>query len=79
MNSTLTAQTSTAGICYFGDLSMAAMLGVRRGITLRASAERYFEYDQLAIQGTERFDIAVHGVGTASVPGPIIMLVFPGS
>lgn len=79
MNSTLTAQTSTSGICYFGDLRMGSLFGDRRGITITASSERYFELDQLAIKGTERFDISIHGRGTASVPGPIIMLKTPSS
>jgi HK97 family phage major capsid protein len=79
MNSTLTAQTSTKGICYFGDLRMAAMLGERRGLRVKLSDQRYFEYDQLGIQATERVDIVVHDVGNTSVAGPIIMLAFPGS
>lgn len=79
LNSTLTAQTSTEGICYFGDLSMAATFGSRRGLAIQATRDRYFEYDQLAIKGTERFDIVVHEVGTASAPGPMLQLLTPGS
>ena len=79
MNATLTAQTSAKGICYFGDLSMAATMGTRREITLQTTSERYFEYDQLAIKGTERFDINVHDVGDTSVAGAIIMLAMPSS
>lgn len=79
LNSTLTAQTSTTGLCYFGDLRMSSVFGVRRGMTMRASTERYLEYDQLAILATERFDIKNHGNGTASVAGPMIVLVTPSS
>jgi HK97 family phage major capsid protein len=79
MNSTLTAQTATSGLCYFGDLRMAAMMGERRGIRVKLSDQRYFEYDQLAIQCTERIDIVVHDVGTTAVYGPMIMLKTPGS
>lgn len=79
LNSTLTAQTSAVGGCYFGDLAMTATLGDRRGVTVDVDRSRYFEYDQIAIRGTQRFDIVVHEVGTASVAGPMIVLVFPGS
>jgi len=79
MNSTLTAQTSTDGLCYFGSLAQAAMLGTRGGIQLQTSEDRYFEYDQLAVRGIERFDVNVHERGTATAAGSIIMLTTPSS
>lgn len=79
MNSTLTAQTSATGLCYFGDLAMAAILGSRKGMTIAISGDRYFEYDQLGIRGISRFDINVHSRGTASLPGAIVGLSAPGS
>jgi HK97 family phage major capsid protein len=79
MNSTTTAQTSTDGIAYLGNLDLAASMGSRRGISIAVDSSRYFEFDQLAIRGTERFDINVHEKGTASVAGPVIMLKTPGS
>ncbi|HUT92359.1 MAG TPA: phage major capsid protein [Thermoguttaceae bacterium] len=79
MNTTLTAQTSAAGICYFGDLGMAASFGDRRGMTVAVSDQRYFEYDQIGIRGTERFDINVHDVGNTSVAGAMVMLSMPSS
>jgi len=78
LNSTLTAQTSTNILC-FGDLSMSAMLGNRRGISVMTSEHRYFENDQIGIKGTQRFDINVHERGTASVAGSILVLATPGS
>ncbi len=79
MNSTLTAQVSTDGLAYLGDLQMAASMGTRRGVSIAVDASRYFEFDQLAIKGTERFDLNVHEKGTASEAGPVIMLSTPGS
>lgn len=79
MNSTLTAQTSTAGLVYFGNLSQAAAYGLRRGITLAMSDQRYFELDQLAFRGTQRYVINVHERGTATVAGPIVRLDTPSS
>lgn len=79
MNKTLTAQTSTKGLVYFGDLSMAATMGTRRGMTMAISNERYFELDQIAIKATERFDINVHDVGDTTNAGAVIMLATPAS
>ena len=60
---------------FFGDLSMAATFGDRRGMTIAVSTERYFELDQLAIKGTERFDIVAHGLGDNTNAGPIVALI----
>ncbi len=79
MNSTLTTQTSTDGLCFFGDLRLGALLGTRRGISIATDSSRYFELDQLAIRGIQRYDINIHGTGTASAAGPIIQLSTPGS
>jgi HK97 family phage major capsid protein len=78
LNSTLTAQTSTK-ILAFGDLRAAATLGNRRGLGVKISDHRYLEYDQIGILGTERFDIAVHEQGTASVAGAILVMATPGA
>jgi len=81
MNSTLGAQTSTTGLCYFGNLQMAAIFGDRRGMSLAQSTDVYFTSDEIAIRGTERFDINVHDVGTATTAdaGCIVVLKTPGS
>ncbi|NBW11018.1 MAG: phage major capsid protein [Caulobacteraceae bacterium] len=79
MNSTLTAQTSTNGLCYLGDLRLAAHMGVGGGVRIDVDNSRYFEKDLLAIRGVERIDINYHETGTATVAGPVIMLSTPGS
>lgn len=60
---------------YFGDLTMAATKGNRRGVTIAADSSRYFEFDQTAIRSVIRYDINIHEVGTASAAGPVIQLV----
>lgn len=55
---------------FFGDLAMAADFGDRRGVMIAASEHVYFATDELAIRGTERFDINVHSVGDTSSTGP---------
>ena len=68
--------TSASGqiSCYFGDMSLAVMFGERRQITLAQSTEYKWDTDQLAIRGTERFDINPHDVGDASTVGPLVAL-----
>jgi HK97 family phage major capsid protein len=74
--STIAASTKFA---YFGDLSMAATKGNRRGVTIAADTSRYFEFDQTAIRSTLRYDISIHERGTASVAGPVVQLATPAS
>ena len=79
LNTTLTAQVSTTGLCYFGDLAMAAYLGDRKGITVAADSSVHFKQNSLALRGIQRFDINVHDIGTASASGALIALVTPGA
>lgn len=78
LNSTLGADTSKPK-AVFGDLKLGATLGNRRGVSIMESEHRYFEYDQIGIKGSERFDINVHGRGTATAPGPLVVLKTPGA
>ena len=82
MNTTLTAQTSTNGLVLFGNMKQTGYLGDRRALTIKTSDQRYIEYDQIAIQMTQRFD-CVNVVGDQLAPttaaGPMLMLVTPGS
>jgi HK97 family phage major capsid protein len=78
LDATLGSNVNTLGI-IFGDLSLGVTMGDRRGITIKSSDQRYFELDQLALLGTERFDINCHDVGTAAAAGPLVGLQFPSS
>ncbi len=71
--SALTTLASTV-VGFFGDLAMTATMGSRSGISIVSDSSRYFEYDQIAVRCTQRFDIVCHEVGTASAPGPMIAL-----
>ena len=72
------SQTQSADVVgvLFGDLSLAASFGDRRQteIQISDSALNAFEQDELAIRGTERFDINVHDTGSSSESGPIVGL-----
>jgi HK97 family phage major capsid protein len=68
------SQTGRA-MLFFGDLSLAATMGDRRGVTVRTSQHRYIELDQIATLATERFDINVHDLGDNTTAGPLVALV----
>lgn len=58
----------------FGALEQAATLGDRREITMKVSTDRYMEYDQIGILGTQRFDIVCHDVGDTTNAGAMVAL-----
>jgi HK97 family phage major capsid protein len=70
-NVTTDAAINTVMI-LFGDLAMGTTLGDRRNFRVAISNDRYFEYDQVGILVTTRFDINCHDVGTASAAGPVV-------
>lgn len=77
----LPSTTASAQISAFlGDFSLAASFGDRQqdDITFSEHAtiggENVFERNQIAVRGTERFDIAVHDVGDSTAPGPVVCL-----
>lgn len=61
-----------------GDYTLGATFGDRRQDTISFSehatvgGESVFERNEIAIRGTERFDINVHDVGDSSNAGPIV-------
>jgi HK97 family phage major capsid protein len=72
----LTSQTTQA-MLFFGDLTKAAMMGERRGVTIKRSDHRYFENDQIGLLGTERFDVNIHDFGSNTAAGPLVAMVAP--
>jgi len=63
-------------ICaILGDLGLGSYLGERRTLEIARSDEVLFGNDQIAIRGTERIDVAAHGVGDTSEAGAIVGLV----
>lgn len=61
--------------CYFGDFMGATMLGDRRQLEIATSDQFYFNADSIAIRGTSRFNVNIHGDGRGSTYGPITCLV----
>ena len=73
MNSTLGADSSKVKV-LFGNLGLSSIYARRRDFSVRLYDQVYAVNDQLLLQGTMRFDINHHSLGTATEPGPVIAL-----
>lgn len=75
------ADADNTVFALFGDMSRGVMLGDRRELSIAQSSEYRFATDELAIRGTERYDINFHSPGNWNAtaasrePGPLIGLV----
>jgi HK97 family phage major capsid protein len=69
------ADLSGLPMLAFGNLSLAATMGDRRGMRLRVSEDVHFTEDQIALKATERFDINVHDLGSTTVKSPVCVLI----
>jgi HK97 family phage major capsid protein len=69
------ASISSKVAVLFGDMSLAATLGTRRGITIKRLDERYSEYDQVGWTVTERIHFIAHDLGDGSNPGGVVALL----
>jgi HK97 family phage major capsid protein len=56
------------------DLTLGAVFGSLRDIEYRTSTERLFELGTTSMPSPARFDIKIHGVGTTTKPGPIVVM-----
>lgn len=72
---TVTTSLSGKVMLAFGDMYQGAVLGERRGITIKRSTDAYLHHDQLAILGTERFTANIHDMGDNSNAGSLAVLV----
>ncbi len=71
----LPAATAVATIsALLGDLNLATVMGDRRQSTIAFSEHLNFAEDEIAIRGTERFDINMHAPGTSTTAGPVVAL-----
>jgi len=72
-----TAFTTGQAMMAFGDMYGGAVLGQRRGLTIRRSDERYLDTDQIGVLVTERIDAVVHDMGDNTNLGSLAVLVSP--
>ncbi len=60
--------------CAFGDFTRGAIHGeVISGFQLASTVDRYFEYGMVGYRARIKWALSVHGVGTSSVAGPVIL------
>lgn len=78
MNSTLGADASKIK-CLFGNMALSSIYARRRDFSVKLYDQVYATTDQLLLQGTMRFDIAHHSLGSTSEVGPVVALKTPGS
>jgi HK97 family phage major capsid protein len=69
------ASGSNIKSCYFGDFTGGTMLGDRRQLEIQTSDQFYFNNDSIAVRGTSRFCVDIHGDGRGSTYGPVVCLV----
>jgi HK97 family phage major capsid protein len=73
MNSTLGADTSKVKV-LFGNMNLSSIYARRRDFSVRLFDQVYATTDQLLLQGTMRFDINHHSLGSTSEVGPVVAL-----
>ena len=73
MNSTLGADASAVKV-LFGNIGLSSIYARRRDFSVRLFDQVYATTDQLLLQGTMRFDINHHTLGSTSEAGPVIAL-----
>ena len=73
MNSTLGADASKVKV-LFGNLGLSSIYARRRDFSVRLFDQVYATTDQVLLQGTMRFDINHHSLGSTSEVGPVVAL-----
>ena len=73
MNSTLGADSAKIKV-LFGNMSLSSIYARRRDFSVRLYDQVYATTDQLLLQGTMRFDVNHHSLGSTSEVGPVVAL-----
>ena len=73
MNSTLGSDASKIKV-LFGNMALSSIYARRRDFSVRLFDQVYATTDQLLLQGTMRFDVNHHSLGTTSEVGPVVAL-----
>jgi HK97 family phage major capsid protein len=73
LDSTLGADGDTVKV-LFGNLGLSSIYAARREFSMKLYDQVYATTDQLLMQGTMRFDINHHSLGSNSEAGPVVAL-----
>jgi HK97 family phage major capsid protein len=75
LNSTLGAGAAGSELlCLFGNMGLSSIYASRREFSVKLYDQVYATTDQLLLQGTMRFDINHHSLGSSTEAGPVIGL-----
>jgi HK97 family phage major capsid protein len=69
---TVAAASATHFPCYFGDFEGGSMIGDRQMLSIATSEHALFSTDSIAVRGTSRFNVNIHGDGRGTTYGPIV-------
>jgi HK97 family phage major capsid protein len=73
MNSTLGTDSGKIKV-LFGNMALSSIYARRRDFSVRLFDQVYATTDQLLLQGTMRFDVNHHSLGSTSEVGPVVAL-----
>lgn len=73
LNSTLGADSNKVKV-LFGNMSLSSIYARRRDFSVRLFDQVYATTEQLLLQGSMRFDINHHSLGSTSEVGPVVAL-----
>jgi HK97 family phage major capsid protein len=62
-------------VALFGDLKKSSHFALRRQVAVRASTDRYIEFDQTYFQATVSYDAISPDIGDATTAGPVVALI----
>jgi HK97 family phage major capsid protein len=71
----LTDTYNNLPMLYFGNLSLASTLGLRRDIRFRVSEHVHWDEDQIGVKATMRHSVQIHDLGSNTVKSPFACLV----
>jgi hypothetical protein len=75
MDSTLGAGAAGSEVkVLFGNLGLSSIYASRREFSMKLYDQVYATTDQLLMQGTMRFDINHHSLGSTTEVGPVVAL-----
>ena len=75
-NNVMRATASTDQVvALFGDMKKSSHFALRRQVAVRASTERYIEFDQTYFQATVSYDAISPDIGDATTSGPVVALI----
>jgi HK97 family phage major capsid protein len=74
-NAMRTTASTDQVVALFGDMKKSSHFALRRQVAVRASTDRYIEFDQTYFQATVSYDAISPDIGDATTSGPVVALL----